>query len=140
MQESIKATPKVVTIDKLNEFTKQEIFDFVAYKLINQKEKSISVMRACLYTLELPKKTLHCAIGHLIPENLYNISLEGKIVSDVLVSLDIIIDDKLVIFLSNLQTIHDRYNVCAWYDRLSAFAESYSLEMRVDSLGNIIKN
>lgn len=62
----------------------QEIFDFAVSKVIEQGAPALSTENFCAYRGELDRK---CAFGHLIPDSLYEIRLEGvsacSILSDI---------------------------------------------------------
>ncbi len=87
--------------------TPQEIFDKVYTHLVNQKVRSLSRnSNLCTYRGENGTK---CAIGCLIPDELYDFSFEKKGIS-VLIENEIIA--KLfsgipINFLSDLQQLHD---------------------------------
>ena len=117
--------------------TKQEIFDFVMNHLWNQNKKSenakeyfenswqeVSIETSCLYrNFDDGSK---CAIGCLIPDNLYRPSFETKSVDGLILDIDaysepphIVTEDyrKFINFLSSnlkflmsLQILHDNYN------------------------------
>jgi len=64
-------SPKVVTIDRLEQFTHQEIFTFIAIKLIQQAKQSVDSNNSCRYRSEQNGTIICCAIGHIIPDALY---------------------------------------------------------------------
>lgn len=104
---------------------KQLVYDMVRDHLMNQYEKSMSISSvgsSCAYRGE---KGLMCAIGCLIPDELYSPDIEGTSTHDLPVSvLDAIgvDDDTDVLFLSGLQDIHDSSIVPSWPSALYDFA------------------
>lgn len=100
----------IITINNLEEFTEQQVFDFVTKKVIEQGEPSINVKKdSCRYR----HGKLKCAAGHLIPDDCYkslwdvkNPSWE-KLVSDGEVS------DAHWLLIRDLQAAHDG---AAWKD------------------------
>ena len=54
--------------------TKQKVFDYVAKKLYDQGCTSVTTHGRCMYRGVNGTK---CAVGHLIPSNLYNSKMEG---------------------------------------------------------------
>jgi len=132
--------------------TKQEIFDKVATHLLTQNEKSsksIAITTStnttdnplnknelmCLYR---SPNNLKCAIGCLIPDELYDKSMEGRTVSGLLadwpklarilgVNRGSVIRDILV----DLQMLHDWKPTGIWRAELLDIARSYSLDPAV---------
>lgn len=105
---------------------RQEIFDKVATHLLTQMKKSSDTVR-CWYR---SPEGLKCAIGCLIPDHLYNKSIEGC----GSFNLPVHILDYIGVkersdryFLSNLQTIHDEEQPPMWKHRLKKFADYYNL-------------
>jgi hypothetical protein len=71
----------MISIETLHNHTPEEVFTFVANALIEQKVPSTSQYnwRECMYrTVGECGKILKCAAGHLIPDHLYNMNLEGR--------------------------------------------------------------
>lgn len=67
----------------------QEIFDTVASHLLQQGRKAVSVLGSCRYRITAPADVvLKCAIGCLIPDELYNPEMEGPGVSNLAVAKD----------------------------------------------------
>lgn len=124
--------------------TKQNIFDFVVDKLrqqgkqswIPESERSMGVDgepeingcsdNGCRYRLPTPDGVLKCALGHLIPDEIYTEKMEGKSISavemlplrhyfgdDALFGAHIVNIIKsrnyMFNFLNELQGIHDNY-------------------------------
>jgi hypothetical protein len=115
--------------------TKQEIFDTVALHLIKQGKKSVNDIGRCLYR---SPEGLKCAIGCLIPDEVYQRSMEGHGVSRLLGNYDSL---KFLwpfdAILNALQITHDK--TCGegqtWTDavvlRLRKIAEKYNLSTKI---------
>ncbi len=111
--------------------TKQEIFDTVALHLIKQGKKSVNDIGRCLYR---SPEGLKCAIGCLIPDEVYQRSMEGHGVSRLLGNYDSL---KFLwpfdAILNDIQRVHDNtYSEGQiWTDavvlRLRKIAEKYNL-------------
>jgi hypothetical protein len=69
----------MITIDNITDFTDQQVFDFVAGKLLAQGQGAM-VRGNCVYRCEDGRK---CAVGHLIPDALYSDRMEGNNVDSV---------------------------------------------------------
>jgi len=106
---------------------RQEVFDKVATHLLTQKRKSMGSSNLCMYR---GPNGLKCAIGCLIPDDLYNKSIEYSNSFNLPVHiLDYIgvkeRSDRY--FLSNLQRIHDNHEPPMWKHKLKEFADYYKL-------------
>lgn len=104
--------------------TGQEIFDKVAKHLLTQNAQSMGIM-GCAYRGD---NGLQCAVGCLIPDELYRPEFEGKTahflgrgLQDTLWGLE---NQGLV---EALQHVHDRRPVSAWKDGLCNVAYSNGL-------------
>lgn len=127
--------------------TKQKIFNMVATHLLTQNAKAESYY-ACMYRVP---SGLKCAIGCLIPGDVYDPAYEGAVpkydtsapgfqlhdylfyINDLLLGLGIISDteDETIKFLKDLQAIHDCFVVSEWPKQLSLTAAKYKLSNRV---------
>lgn len=72
----------MVTLSKLNPENNQEVFDYVVEKLYRQGKKSIAYRdngteSYCVYRA---KDGCKCAVGHLIPYDMYTAKMEGHTV------------------------------------------------------------
>lgn len=110
----------------------QKIYDKVAKHLLTQMKQSVSAdLEGCAYRGE---GGTMCAIGCLIPDDLYRKGMEGKHAQFVLRTwpeLNKIIgaeDGRDYNFLLALQRIHDRRQPEAWLNELTDFARAYDLE------------
>ena len=110
----------------VSEWTKQEVFDFVVAHLRKQGTKAIRTTDfgsvTCAYR---GRSATKCAAGCLIPDELYDVSFEGKLVTSLpeLVkffgpNLDIVKD---------LQSIHDVMGSFAWEAAFRRLAGRYEL-------------
>jgi hypothetical protein len=121
--------------------TLQEVFTISATHLLRQNAKSMAILKgdgspSCAYRGD---DGMMCAVGCLIPDELYDPSLEGKtadslIVSDALGNAGIVFavldgSDPMCKLLGALQSIHDSCDSLFWYKHLSKAAEHFNLEM-----------
>lgn len=113
--------------------TDQEIFDKVVTHLRQQKVRATQWPGSitCYYRTS---QGLKCAVGCLIPDELYNPSFEGCSVGKAwsqrgldVVLRNIGIDDSQVEFLRDLQSIHDT-DIANWEDDLEELAVNYHLK------------
>jgi hypothetical protein len=116
--------------------TKQEIFDTVAFHLIKQGKKSANDRGICLYR---SPGGLKCAVGCLIPDEVYWPSMEGRSVSRLLGCYDgLKFLRPFKAILNDLQQAHDAPTIpkdMVWTDavvlRLRKIAEKYNLSTAV---------
>lgn len=118
----------------------QEIFNKVATHLLTQNAKAMAPDDggACRYRYG----SLRCAIGCLIPDELYGAHLEGRgigvtdydsatSVNRVLVKAKVLKrplgEERKLRLLSVLQRMHDGVAVTSWRNRLAQIAEQYDL-------------
>jgi hypothetical protein len=111
--------------------TRQEILDIVAPALINQGCQSYSTsLNTCVY--RGPNGT-KCAVGHLIPDEIYNDDMEGlnvKSLSGIDGVPEYFRDNKILKFLSDLQMLHD--DIDSWHNirkSLKKFAKNRKLKV-----------
>lgn len=91
----------------------QEVFDTVIRHLVNQRKASVNGYNGeCVY--RGPDGT-KCAVGCLIPDEVYNVGMEGKNVYDLLhyaACNEINLPEEITehrALLKNLQDLHDDY-------------------------------
>lgn len=96
--------------------TKQQIFDQVVTQIVTQGGQSKSRDGACMYRGEHNRR---CAVGAIMPDELYDINMEGEAVDDLLSHLDNVHSPLYdsegihflaaldVTFLAELQIAHD---------------------------------
>jgi len=108
--------------------SKQAVLNKVARHLVKQNESSLEGP-TCMY---YGPNGLKCAIGCLIPENLYYKGLETMHVTSksVLRVLGAVINFKKVDkdFLEDLQRVHDNEEPEYWKAKLSEVAKDYGLK------------
>lgn len=113
--------------------TKKEIFEKVRTHLLAQNEKSYMkdvAYSKCRYRTD---DGLKCAIGCLIPNEKYDFKFETTSFIELFLNqLKFLLPEDLeepdgVMFLRNLQVIHDAYSPSEWTDRLEKFREENKL-------------
>lgn len=111
--------------------TPQEIFDKVATHLLTQNAKSKDPKGpTCLYR---GPEGRTCAIGHLIPDEVYAKGMEGSAFSNL---MEVWVMRLPVWFpanrqlLSALQRCHDSLDVDHWRSRLAEIADDFGLEFK----------
>jgi hypothetical protein len=111
---------------------KQAVFNKVAEHLLTQNVRCIGVDNRCAY--RDPDTGRRCAIGCLIPDELYKEEMEGWGITDLLITnsplskaLDVVTEEDWD-FLAGLQNIHDRGMVSEWRDCLWKYAEDNGLK------------
>jgi hypothetical protein len=119
------------------QFDKQMAFDTAARHLLTQNEKSMTPESAhlCAYRGVNGRK---CAIGALIPDNLYHAGLEGRSVvrnASGLQALNPMLgrptDDEDKAFLIYLQKVHDVWTPPMWPRKLRDLAAQFKLHTEV---------
>lgn len=118
---------------------KQEIFNKVASHLLTQKATSSVTTEfgdySCMYRIKGTK--LSCAVGCLIPDELYSEEQEGNTVSSLIACYPKIAEHLDVQtaadidFLDSLQMLHDRNKPEIWPEILTALAVQYELDCSV---------
>lgn len=102
--------------------TRQQIFTKVKNHLLSQNAKAMGKYATCMYrTVE----GLKCAVGCLIPDDVYDPKIEYKTVNnlcDGMVGSFTFLKDFDKNFLRRLQVIHDNVDVKDWEKELKAFA------------------
>lgn len=112
--------------------TTQQIFDKVAEHLLTQKERSIKNGK-CLYR---GPYGLKCAIGALIPDELYKPEWDNECLNSDALPLDLfeaicINYEEQSNTLYYLQDLHDAVKTEEWKEALIAFASSRHLDYSV---------
>ena len=107
----------------------QQAFTIVARHLLTQNSASLDKGGDnCLYRGTDNKK---CAIGCLIPDELYTADMEGIAVTSLLTkfsSLGQLFKDIYPSMLDDLQTIHDYRQVESWKTELQKLAATLNLQ------------
>ena len=112
---------------------KQEVFDTVARHLLTQKRRSYVNNEGAELCCYRGPRGLKCAVGALIPDELYSKDLEGLAVGSGPVA---IVCKQLGIvrhlnLLADLQDLHDDVPTDRWYDRLLGLATRHRLSKKV---------
>ena len=112
----------------MKKITKQDIFNTAANGLLKQGKKSGDGF-SCFYR---GPNGLKCAIGMLIPDELYKARFEGQSagesgVINVLIKIGVPNTIEYANFLENLQGVHDDYHTDKWDRELVNFAHHYGL-------------
>jgi hypothetical protein len=108
--------------------TRQEIFDKVAKHLLTQNSKAVDADSRCQYKMPDGRR---CAIGCLIPDELYDPEMEGELLRDLLKKfpvLQTLWSDADRYFVCSLQMVHDIYPVAHWVDVLRFIANQFELK------------
>lgn len=118
---------------------KQKIFTKIKNHLLKQNSDCLSDDFKCRYRIGNKK----CAIGCLIPNNLYKHQIEDASIDDIInfsenvrartlrkvlsksLKSELTYDE--LKFLRSLQEIHDSFRISEWKSQLKRFAEDYSL-------------
>lgn len=109
-----------ITIYNLDKFTAQEVFDKVANHLLTQNKKSIDEgLDECLYR---SPDGLKCAIGCLIPDDMYKEEMEGAYIH-------FRAKEEHEKLLRELQQLHDRKHPKQWRTALAVLATKHKLSV-----------
>lgn len=119
----------------LSTMTLQEIFDKSATHLLTQNRKSMRDREPVAICAYRGLDDAKCAIGCMIDDEDYHVSMEGKGVrsNTVLDALGLRVKDEnknadeKVKFLQRLQSVHDDYPVYEWINRLHDVAGENAL-------------
>lgn len=113
--------------------TMQQIFDKVSHHLLTQNAKAMGQFK-CMYRTS---NGLMCAVGCLIPDELYDPSLESWIGSDPAIldvlkkanvlSEDVTSNSLMADFFLDLQELHDHSRPEDWQKNLNSLAEGRGL-------------
>lgn len=108
--------------------TAQEIFDTVAEHLLNQNAKAVDECGVPMYYAPDGKK---CAIGCLIPQELYKEEMEGLGASNVFDAfrMNDIVSGECYNLVDYLQYVHDELDVEKWRASLVTVAEYYNFSL-----------
>jgi hypothetical protein len=122
----------------------QQLFDIAAPALLAQNarsERSNDITDIdgeiteviCAYR---GKDGLKCAIGHIIPDSIYQEKMEGRAVlelyttyADFRTLISDEWDNELLTFLDKLQSVHDNYEPQKWRSALSDLACDFNLNL-----------
>lgn len=125
-QMKVMDTLKKVTIEYLDDFSHQEIFDYVVDHLRRQGEEARNIGGSCVYR---NNRGQSCAVGCLIPDELYDRELETDSPSNTsfwkVLNLNAPSSDR-VRLLADLQLTHD-LGKGHWEEQLIHVADKRSL-------------
>lgn len=104
----------------------QEVFDKIITSLRKQGKKSEDENGVCLYRGE---DNCKCAVGHLIPDDLYHPSMEtwGIDSFEIRRALLEVVDHSSFDLITAMQRIHDRNLVSQWESSFRYVAKFYNL-------------
>lgn len=122
----------------------QTIFNEAVSKTLAQNQKSLvnddvdsNDASRCAYR---GKNNLKCAAGHLIPDSLYQEYIEGNslwIEEDGMASTSarffmkkLGYTNEEVLFIAELQSIHDGYKVSEWKEQFIRIGRAYNLDTK----------
>lgn len=120
---------KSITVNDLPNVSEQELSDYITNFLLNQNEKSIDPQRHfCRYRMKTSTgKVLHCAIGCLFPNEIYNETFEYYSYEELIEIHNFPREhfDLLIAFLR----IHDGENVTSWEEAIkNRIYKAYNLQ------------
>ena len=109
----------------------QQAFEMAVKHLRKQGRRSLQYGAiTCMY--RIPESGLKCAVGALIPYELYQESFEGVGIVGLIDTFDEInklfenVNTKL---LEDLQNVHDNYEVTDWEREWTKLSQAYGLTM-----------
>lgn len=120
-----KKTKKPLVGNRVKPYTMQEAFNKVYKNLLKQGEAAKSNTQACKYRL----KGKACAAGWLIPDDVYNSSMENQIFSAIVhkfKKLSPLFTDIPTNFVTQLQEAHDHvladHGIDLWKETMHTIA------------------
>jgi len=96
----------------------------------SQQDATVNGAITCMY--RIPENGLMCAVGALIPDEVYQESFEGTAIRGLLrdePSLNELFRKVNLRLLEDLQEVHDKCEVEEWEESLEKLAEFYGLTM-----------
>lgn len=110
--------------------TNQTAFEIMVNHLLNQGEKSRAYNETtCVYR---NPDGLKCAIGAILPDDLYVSSMENKLAHALFVDYPAIgklWENLSINLLAKMQHIHDHRCVDEWFGEFKAIADEFNLSM-----------
>lgn len=127
----------IVSTYQLVSLTAQDIFDVVAWNMLRQRVKGLGASGGCAY------RGLHgtrCALGWVLPDDLYEPSMEGRGISEL--ACDLLHEGgdatrfarfalRHLTLLRELQFLHDTQRPDTWPDRLLFIGRRHGLNPSV---------
>lgn len=114
--------------------TNQEVFDKVVKHLLTQKARAVvgdPDNQSCRYRTA---EGLKCAVGCLIPDDMYSIGMENNSIGSLLSAfprVDQLLEGVDYNLLADLQCIHDGDEPEKWHRLLRGVGERYHLKTEV---------
>ena len=110
---------------------KQEIFTEIVTHLLKQNAKAMDEEEHCMYR---GSNGTMCAVGCLIPDELYNEKMEGDRIGEVLAENPKLqnffdLDEEGEQLLRHCQSVHDGYDPEDWKKLLEGLAKDFDLKM-----------
>lgn len=115
---------KTITLSIINQFSVQEVFEFICKHLLKQNKRSTSGLM-CRYRDEENNK---CAVGCLISNEEYNMAIEGTNVNSSNF-FKYKIKDEIFDLLAIMQKIHDKQEVKYWKIKILEIAKIKNLNI-----------
>ena len=110
----------------------QEVFDIVAKHLLTQNKRSeirTGIGIRCAYRTE---EGLKCAVGVLIPDDIYDREMEGRAVRKLVERCpEVSFLRRNIKILSDLQFTHDNFLPSRWRNQLEIIAKDYKLDDKI---------
>lgn len=115
----------------------QEALNKVMRFAYKQNEQCLSGVKGCLYRGDNGQK---CFVGHMIPDDEYSSSIEGKLAGEVLIKfpkiaaileIEGMCNGEMMAFWEHLQGIHDGDPPKYWPGGFEEFADMYDLKIEV---------
>ena len=103
--------------------TLQEQFDKMVNHLRKQGERSINDSDGCMYR---GNNGLMCAVGCLIPDDIYTVDMEGQPADYVINKYYLDLDMTLC---NNMQYVHDHYGPDKWEEFFEKVAKELDLQL-----------
>lgn len=104
--------------------TKQEVFNVVREHLLKQGVRSENAAGSFRYR---GPNGLMCAVGVIIPDDLYHPEMEGRVVKDIWHMFSLGYYPNVLDLLEDLQNVHDTYWPPVWAEKLEAIRQRHNL-------------
>jgi hypothetical protein len=123
----------MICLANLHEHTPQQVFDHIATHLLTQNAKSTDGAQGCLYRGKLGRR---CAAGCVIGDSEYTIQMDGGFGENG-TSWNDLIDDGIITqtahrkLISEMQAIHDGFEVEGWKEQLEKYADHYGFSHKI---------
>lgn len=114
----------------MTSYTDQTVFDTVAKHLLRQRDRSMCSVGSLLSCAYRGTEGRSCAIGCLIPDDLYSPKMEGHGADRLrrhFPAMGMLLHDVSADLLTTLQDLHDLEDPEMWEDELREVARSFNL-------------